>query len=128
MHEPACKPSGTPCVLMVDDDLELLEEYRELLECDGLTSAICNSPIRAVDMLRATQSIQVVVSDLRMNGMDGITMIKAMRSAAPDRQLAFALVTGATEIDPDFAGHDVRVLYKPVDPDELIATITELLP
>lgn len=128
MRESACQPLGAPCVLMVDDDLELLEEYRELLECDGLASAICNCPARAIDLLRATRSIHVVLSDLRMDGMDGITMIRTMRAAVPDRPLGFALVTGSTELDAKCVGHDVRVLYKPVDPDELVATITELLP
>lgn len=128
MDDATCQTAGSPRVLMVDDDLELLEEYRELLECEGVASAICDSPVMAVRLLSEIQSIDVVLSDLLMEGMDGIAMINAMRLVVPDRQLAFALVTGSTEIEPGLAGHDVRVLYKPVDADELIDAITKLLP
>lgn len=116
-----------PTILMVDDNLEMLEEYRELLECDGLIATICDCPARAIDLLRDSPTISVVLTDLRMDGMSGTTMIEKMRTTVPDRQLSFALVTGATELGPELPNAEVRVLFKPVEPDQLVAMILEML-
>ena len=122
----AIQPSG-PVVLMVDDDQELLEEYQELLECDGVDALICNDPFRAIEIVSENNSISVVLSDLLMEGMDGLTMISRMQQAVVDRNLHFALITGAREVQPNLPGSSVRVLYKPVDPDILVRTITGFL-
>lgn len=116
-----------PVVLMVDDDQELLEEYQELLECDGVDALICNDPLRAIEMVCENRSIEVVLTDLFMDGMDGLTMINRMQETLTDRSLHFALITGASEVQPDLPGSNVCILYKPVDPDQLISTITGFL-
>ena len=118
--------AGQPDVLMVDDDLDLLEEYRELLECYGVSVAICDSPVKAIDLVRNSASINVVMSDLRMSEMDGATMFDQIRNAVgPDRKIAFALVTGAHDVEPALCGPDVQVLYKPVDPEDLLTIIEQ---
>lgn len=122
----AFQPQG-PVVLMVDDDQELLEEYQELLECDGVVALICSDPFKAVEIVCENNAISVVLTDLLMDGMDGLTMISRMQQAVSDRALHFALITGAREIQPDLPNSNVRVLYKPVDPDILVGTITGFL-
>lgn len=112
-----------PIVLMVDDDLDLLEEYRELLECCGLCAAICDDPFRAAEMVRNIPSIGFILTDLRMDGLDGAALIDQLRSEFPDRHLRYALVTGATEVRQDLCGPDVDIVYKPVSAEDLVALI-----
>ena len=112
-----------PVVLMVDDDLELLEEYRELLECDGICAAICDDPYRALSIVRDTPSISFVLTDLRMDGLNGAELIDQMRSEFASRSLRFALVTGATEVRQNLCGPDVDIIYKPVSGEDLVALI-----
>lgn len=116
-----------PAVLMVDDDQELLEEYQELLECDGVDTLICNDPLQAIAMVCEDSSIEVVLTDLLMDRMDGLTMISRMQQSVTDRALHFALITGASEVQPNLPGSNVRILYKPVAPDELVETIAGFL-
>lgn len=114
-------------VLLVDDDQELLEEYQELLECDGIDALICSDPFQALEMVSENRSIEVVLTDLLMDGMDGLTMISRMQQTVSDRPLHFAIITGASEVPTDLPGSNVRVLYKPVDPDDLVGTISGFL-
>lgn len=121
--EKVWEDSGPP-ILLVDDEEEILPEYQEFLELEGLDCAICTDPQKAVQMVIDLPSIGLVVTDLRMANLDGASLIRHLRSELPaNRHVDFIILTGdaSSPIGEDIA--HVPVFIKPADTDALVASI-----
>jgi PAS domain S-box-containing protein len=83
-------------ILHVDDDPEFAALTAEFLTHeDGRFEVVSEtSATDALDRLAEDDSIDCVVSDYQMSGMDGIEFLRAVRTRFPDRQLPFLLLTG----------------------------------
>ncbi len=108
-------------VLYVDDDamsLKLLEKTSQLLGYEVLT---CSSPKCAIPLASEKQP-DVLVVDMNMHEMNGVALIRALRSQATTRHIPI-LVLSATEIalgQPSAVAAGANgYLSKPVDFDEL---------
>ena len=118
--------SGPVRVLLVEDD----DDNRELM-AEVLASAGCEvlSAPSGKDGLQtlSEHSVDVVVTDVGMPGMGGLEMARAAKAIAP--QVPVVVVTGWAERD-DIAsarGREVdAVLIKPVDPDALTQTVSDV--
>ena len=62
-------------VLLVDDEVGILEEYREWFALRGINCSIENDALNACDLIIRSPRIKVVVTDLRMPGLNGADMI-----------------------------------------------------
>lgn len=117
-------------VLVVDDDADTRDFLITLLEEEGATAIAVASAAEAMVAL-AHWRPDVLVSDIGMPGEDGYSLIgkiRALESEFCDRLPAVALTAYAREQDREQAlkaGYD-RHLAKPVDPDELLATLVRL--
>ncbi len=78
-------------VLLVDDEASVLMMLSELLS-DEFTTRTASSGKAAVDAVTQDRSISVVVMDIKMPGMDGITAAREIRRIAP--QVAIIFHTG----------------------------------
>lgn len=79
-------------VLFVDDNRELSNIFQFYLEETGLFSVhICLDGLDALDYLRHHQ-VKVVISDYDMPDMDGITLLRHIKSEYP--RLPFIMLTG----------------------------------
>ncbi len=88
---------GAGLALVVDDEwlvLETLVGYRELL---GLTPVPANGGEEALRLLDAHPGIGVLISDVRMPGIDGLEL--ARRAAARRPDLKIVLTTGYAQVD-----------------------------
>lgn len=83
-----------PAVLVVDDEEAVAEELAAGLVRFGFRARYSACPLRALDMLAVAPEVSVLVSDLRMPGMDGLALAQAafaQRDAA--NMLAVVLIT-----------------------------------
>ena len=112
-------------VLVVDDEESILKGIRLNL---GRTFDItlANGSQEALQAFKDGASFDVVVSDMRMPGMDGATMLRKIKEAYP--QVMTILLTG--HADFEFGGSQAlqsgllfRILNKPCPPHKLSATI-----
>lgn len=112
-------------VLVVDDEESILKGIRLNL---GRTFDItlANGSQEALQAFKDGASFDVVVSDMRMPGMDGATMLRKIKEAYP--QIMTILLTG--HADFEFGGSQAlqsgllfRILNKPCPPQKLSATI-----
>jgi len=117
-------------ILLVEDDTLVRESYELLLKLWGCEVSSHASAANALAWLRAhVWSPHIILADYRLSeGVDGLQLIRAAR-----RQLSQAtpaiLVTGNTE-EPALrllTEDTIRVLFKPVKPYVLRATLHELL-
>jgi PAS domain S-box-containing protein len=85
--------SGVVRTLYVDDDEELAKSTARLLEAedDELDVATAQSGSEALTYLE-TATVDCIVSDYKMDGMDGLDLLREVRRAYPD--LPFLILTG----------------------------------
>src|SRR5688572_10095724 len=114
-------------ILIVDDE----QSYRQLLslvfEDEGNTIRTAMNGRQALELLDAEPS-DIIISDVRMPDMDGIEMLRAVRSTAPDLGVilmtAFASVETAREAFK--LGAD-DFIQKPFDVEELKLIVRKTL-
>ena len=83
--------SVTPGVILVDDDPEVLDAYRQTFELDGFAVTAAGSADSVLAAL-SPDLAAVVVSDVRMPGRDGFGVLEAVQ--AIDQDIPVVLVTG----------------------------------
>lgn len=119
-------PVGTR-VLVVDDNADLRETLRTMLELSGFEVATAAGGETAIEMARSYRP-DVVVMDLCMPGLDGFAAAKQLR-AEPEGATLPLISLSALPV-PDAAAWSRRAgfdfhLSKPTDPDELVATLVQ---
>lgn len=123
-------PSGVK-ILLVDDESEILVEMAQWLSDSELPCATAVSGAEALEVLRMHPEIRLVVTDVRMPGMDGYQLVEAARSLHRPRQsLRFIMVTGhLTSSDHGrIGGFGVdAILSKPIYLEELETMIRNAL-
>ncbi|MEM5493122.1 sigma-54 dependent transcriptional regulator [Hoeflea sp. AS16] len=82
-------------VHLVDDDADLRHALKQSLELEGL-SVCCHTGAEAVADLPLRSLYGVVVSDIRMPGMDGLTLMR--RILGVDPTLPVVLITGHGDV------------------------------
>lgn len=117
-------------ILIVDDDRDNLDFLTMALECDRASVIAASSAIEALSLFEEF-SPDILISDIAMPDMDGLTLMKSIRSRSPERggkTPAIALSAYAREIDREraiSAGFQAHV-SKPVNISFLTTTILEL--
>jgi signal transduction histidine kinase len=115
-----------PSLLVVDDEPEVLRSVHDLLRLDYrvLTRG---SGAAALEVLRSTEEIHVIMSDQRMPGMSGVDLLREAKAIRPDatRLLFTAYADIRAVIDAINQGHVFRYLAKPWDPDELRVVVRQ---
>src|SRR5690242_5111331 len=113
-------------VLVVDDDPLIRRALAEALGEDGLDVTIAEDGERALAALPAAAP-DVVLSDVRMPGLDGIALLDILRRRAPgvDVILMTAFDDMATVVSA-MRGGAVEFLVKPVDLHALRALMTRV--
>jgi DNA-binding NtrC family response regulator len=108
-------------ILLVDDDPLILSSYQRLLRQFSFDTA--GSAREALDKI-AVQSYAVVLSDLRMPGMDGLALLRRVHEIAPDS--ICILLTGNADLHSALEavnkGNIFRYLEKPY-PTEMLAKV-----
>jgi CheY-like chemotaxis protein len=121
----ACKRGR---ILIVDDNDSVRETLADLLEIDGFWAAQAANAAQAMTLMRREARFDVLLTDLSMPGVDGITLIQQARQIQPE--LPAILLTGYAERVTTItlgAGGSFRVLQKPVQGDHLVEQIVALI-
>lgn len=117
-------------VLVVDDEPDAIAIIKRVLEGCEANVVGSSSAEQAKEILRAEKP-DLVISDIGMAGKDGYDFIREIRALPPEnggKIPAIALTAFARSEDRTkamMAGYHVH-LSKPVEPEELIATVASL--
>ena len=113
-----------PSILCVDDEPRIVDSLAVHLRRDYQVFA-ANGGNSALQMLKEKGAPAVIVSDMRMPGMDGATLLKHVRQLYPETTRI--LLTGEPGRDAAIAavneGQIFRFLTKPCPPDQLRSAI-----
>jgi two-component system chemotaxis response regulator CheY len=117
-------------MLVVDDQKAMLRLIRGILHDSGLADVVeADDAVTALSELR-DQSYSLVISDLMMEPMSGLELLREVRRDARLRRLPFLMVTGAGFADEVLAAKDAGVngyIVKPFTTDMLRRKVSELL-
>jgi putative two-component system response regulator len=111
-------------VLFVDDEPLVLEGLRRSVY-EEFVADLAGGPEEGVVKLRKNDPYPVVVSDMRMPGMDGAKFLAMVRTISPDS--IRVMLTGNSDMEAATRavneGEIFRFLTKPVPPETLLATL-----
>lgn len=83
-------------ILVVDDELSMREFLSILLEREGYTPHAAANGIGALELLEQ-QDFDLVISDINMPGLDGISLLEKIKSISPDTAVLLITAFSTTE-------------------------------
>lgn len=111
-------------VLFVDDEPTVLEGYKRMLHRDFEVDTAVGS-LQGLTMVHDRGPYPVVISDMRMPGMNGAEFLAQVRQTAPET--VRMLLTGYSDIDAAMEavnkGNIFRFLTKPCEKETLVEAI-----
>ena len=115
-------------ILLVDDDSNVLDGYRRSLSREFLLETALGSE-QALPLIEKNGPYAVIVSDMRMPGMNGIQLLSAVKTSSPET--IRVILTGNADLqtatDAINEGSIFRFLIKPCDREVMAKTLTAAL-
>lgn len=109
-------------ILYVEDDADIQEALREVLEAAGYRVTVASTATEGLAFLRS-QRFHLVISDYNLPDINGARML-TQAAEAGFLNCESLILTGASRLDDVTA---YRVIRKPVDVDKLLAKLSEIL-
>jgi DNA-binding NtrC family response regulator len=114
-------------LLVVDDDEEMRNLIRDVLQDRGHQVAVASSGASALAQLRE-EHYAVVLTDLRMKGMQGIELLIEIKRDYPDAGVILMTAFGSVETAVEAMKHGASdYLTKPVRTDELVRVVERVM-
>lgn len=113
-------------VLIVDDDDMVSDYLKDEFELEDWRVIRATNGNEALGLL-ANQEFDLIVSDMRMPGMDGMTLLSELKKTN-QKDTPFVLISGFVD-SADFAGHREKphaFFSKPLDFDKLLEFISRI--
>jgi two-component system cell cycle sensor histidine kinase/response regulator CckA len=120
-------------VLIVDDEPDIISGMRTALQSQNYRVLVARNGREALDSVKANgQSVNVVVTDLMMPEMDGLTLIRGLRVSNPDLRI---IASSGLSADAGGRGRNQELrslgvksfLSKPYTADKLLTALHDLL-
>lgn len=112
-------------ILIAEDDATQREIIEDILSQDGYEVNAVESAPAALEAVEA-DSYNILLTDLRMPGMDGLELLRRVKGVQPDVEVivmtAYATVSTAVTAMKEGA---TDYLAKPFDKDELLVVVTK---
>jgi len=113
-------------ILIVDDEKDYSDVLGLILESEGYQVMKCNIPKEALSLIQS-ENFDLVLSDLIMPEMDGVTLLKEVKKINPN--LCFIIMTAYGTIENAVTAMKegaYSYAIKGVDPEELLKEIGDL--
>jgi DNA-binding NarL/FixJ family response regulator len=116
-------------LLVVDDDPNLLLAVSETLRAEGYEVVTARRASEA--MVQVAESLpDLIISDIRMPGMDGYALARNLRSNPRTRLIPIVFLTAKDDLADRITGFRTGVdayITKPFESEELVAIIKNIL-
>ena len=117
-------------VLVVDDQTPVRELVAAVLAADGHAVETARDGADALRLLDSAKPYDLIVSDLKMPGLDGPSLYLELTRRFPDTRPHLLFISGFVD-SPEYSGFlhgtQVQVLLKPFAVDDLSRAVQGLL-
>ena len=116
-------------VITVDDSMSIRETVKMTLQSAGYQVLTAEDGTRGLSVCLA-QKADLVITDLNMPNMDGITFVKEMKKIAAYKFVPVIMLTTEGNEEKKKAGQDAGAkawVVKPFQPAQLLAAVSKLL-
>src|SRR5215813_11473831 len=79
-------------ILIVEDVPDMADLYAMSFRRRGIATALASSGYEALEAIRKDSSIRIVLTDLKMPGMDGVELLEEIKNYDPEIQVV--IMTG----------------------------------
>jgi CheY-like chemotaxis protein len=112
-------------IVIVDDEQSVRTYIKTVLENEGFQTLEAENGVQALErLIQVTNTVALVVSDVKMPEMDGIALARAVRARFP--AIPVVLVSGYA--DPNTLDElKLEVVSKPFLPAELVAAVRKAI-
>src|SRR5262245_8153926 len=115
-------------ILVVEDELDLAQSFREMLEQQGF---VVNTVANGVAALKYVQNrdVDVILCDLKLPQLEGDMFYVSVERVKPHLCDRFIFVTGMADnpkFQPFISRMEDRVLFKPVPFEKLLEAIQKV--
>jgi CheY-like chemotaxis protein len=122
--------SAIGSILLVEDDPGAIEAFTHMLTAEGYSVRVTtDGPSALAEIERAVPA--AIVLDLQLPVIDGLDVLRRLRTMAALAQTPVAIVTGNYMLDERIAGElqalGARVYFKPIWADDLVRIVRALL-
>ena len=119
--------ADSQAVLIVDDDPAIVKVLGSILAQDGIPSLSAESGDRALEIMNQ-RAVDVIVSDLRMPGMDGLTLLERLSSRWSEVPVIILTAHGTVQSAVEaMKGGAADFLLKPFDREEVLFVVRKAL-
>ncbi len=118
-------------IIAVDDSMSIRETVKMILESSGYLVLTAEDGARGLQLCEQQQRADLILSDLNMPNMDGITFIGKLRTVAAYRFTPILMLTTESQDEKKVAGKKAGAtgwIVKPFDPERLLAVVKKVCP
>jgi len=118
-------------VLVVDDSKSVRAVIGTTLQVAGYNVIQASDGQEGLDILSGNKHIELIITDLNMPNMDGLTFIQEVKKLPDYKSTPICMLTTETEQSKLVEGNSVSTdawITKPVQPAHVINIVTEILP
>ncbi|WP_438351193.1 response regulator transcription factor [Paenibacillus sp. FA6] len=117
-------------VLLVDDEFIILDGIASVVDWEAIGTQLIGTAQNGVEAFEIVKRElpDIIISDIRMPGMDGLQLLAAVRELYPD--ISFIMLTGFSEFDYAKTAMQYRVnhyLLKPCSEETIVEALTEVV-
>jgi two-component system, chemotaxis family, chemotaxis protein CheY len=116
-------------ILAVDDSKSMRHMVSQTLTDAGFETQLACDGVEALAMAQEFAA-DLVLTDVNMPNMDGITLVKRLRELPEYRYKPILVLTTESSMEKKMEGKNAGAsgwIVKPFDPDRLIATVRRVL-
>ena len=114
-----------PFIMLVDDEVPFVETMVKRLTKRNIETTTAFSGEEGLDKLKANPTLDVIILDVKMPGMDGLEALKEIKATSP--LIEVIMLTGHATIELAIDGMKLGAydfLMKPCDIEELVSKVT----
>ncbi len=115
-------------ILVVEDDDAMRESCAKLFRLKGYGALEASSGAEALERLRQRDDIDIVLTDLKMPGLDGVALLKQIKLLAPGVQVVLMTGYGSVKSAVEAMKYGAAdYITKPFDTNELLMTVGKIV-
>ena len=116
----------TPFIMLVDDEVSFVETMAKRLDKRNIETISAFSGEECLETLKTHQTLDVIVLDVKMPGMDGLEALKMIKKEFPLMEVI--MLTGHATVESGIDGMKLGAydfLMKPCEIEELVGKLEE---